>query len=176
MKKKDRLLFIGDSLIEFFDWESRFPDYEVFNLGIAGETVNGLYRRLDRIFETAGEPSCIFIMTGINNLAMGDTDIIKTYTQVIDHITRRLPSSALHVHSLLPVLFPMISNDEVRDFNRQLKRLAEERGVRYIDIHSRFVGSGGRAVASYLEEDGVHVSPTGYGVWSGLIEEVLDNK
>jgi len=37
---------MGDSLIEFFNWQERFPDREVFNYGIAGETAEGLLARL----------------------------------------------------------------------------------------------------------------------------------
>jgi len=37
------ILFIGDSLTEFFDWQKRFPGHKVVNLGSAGETVETLF-------------------------------------------------------------------------------------------------------------------------------------
>ena len=37
-----RFLFIGDSLVEFFNWQERFPDKKVYNFGSAGETAEGL--------------------------------------------------------------------------------------------------------------------------------------
>jgi len=40
-----RLLFIGDSLIEFFDWQGRFSDCLVKKLGRAGETVQEILAR-----------------------------------------------------------------------------------------------------------------------------------
>ncbi len=43
------IVFIGDSLTGYFDWQKRFPDYDVKNLGIGGETVEGLMGRMDRI-------------------------------------------------------------------------------------------------------------------------------
>jgi hypothetical protein len=36
------ILFLGHSLIEFFDWQKRFPDHLAVNLGKAGESVEGL--------------------------------------------------------------------------------------------------------------------------------------
>ncbi len=68
---KMRLLFIGDSLIEYFDWQERFPKNSVYNMGVAGETVEGLYARLQVVYLQLDTPDAIFIMSGINNLAMG---------------------------------------------------------------------------------------------------------
>ncbi|HDH01537.1 MAG TPA: GDSL family lipase, partial [Nitrospirae bacterium] len=50
MHTKD-ILFLGHSLIEFFDWQTRFPDHRVASLGVAGETVEGLLSRLDGIIK-----------------------------------------------------------------------------------------------------------------------------
>ena len=70
--KKKKLLFLGDSLIEYYDWAERFADYDVHNLGIAGETVEGLASRLGRILRELKAPDIVFIMSGINNMAMED--------------------------------------------------------------------------------------------------------
>jgi lysophospholipase L1-like esterase len=73
----------------------------------------------------------------------------------------------------LPVLFPWLSNDEIRDMNRQLKQMAEDENVLYLDIHSLFLEKGGGTVKDYLLEDGVHVSEKGYLVWSEEVEKLL---
>jgi lysophospholipase L1-like esterase len=70
------ILFLGHSLIEFFDWQKRFPAHTVRNLGVAGESVEGLLSRLDGIIKTYPEADLIFIMTGINNIAMEDFDFL----------------------------------------------------------------------------------------------------
>ncbi len=168
-----RLLFIGDSLIEFYDWQRRFPGHEVFNFGIAGETVEGLFARLLGIFEKVGDPDFVFIMTGINNMAMGDRDFPETYRNIIGRIKTKSPSSKIFVHSLLPVLFLFISNDEIRGINSDLRKIAEEEKVFFLDIHAVFLDSSGAPKASYLLEDGVHLSDEGYRAWAAEIEKVL---
>ena len=168
-----RLLFIGDSLIEFYDWERRFPGHEVFNYGISGETVEGLLSRLSSVLEKVVTADFVFIMTGINNMAMGYRDFPGTYRRIITQIKAKTPSSKIFVHSLLPVLFPFISNDEVRGINGELRKMAEEENVFYSDIHSVFLDPSGSPVASYLLDDGVHLSDEGYQVWSSEIEKLL---
>ena len=39
------MLFIGHSLVEFFDWQVRFPGHRAANLGVAGESVADIRSR-----------------------------------------------------------------------------------------------------------------------------------
>jgi lysophospholipase L1-like esterase len=64
-----QLVFIGDSLTQWFNWQGRFPDYVVVNLGISGETVEGLLARRERIRSQINDPEDVFLMSGINNIA-----------------------------------------------------------------------------------------------------------
>ena len=168
-----RLLFIGDSLIEYFDWQERFPKNSVYNMGVAGETVEGLYARLQVVYTQLDTPNAIFIMSGINNLAMGHKKFITTYRKIVRGLKKQYKSPRIFVQSLLPVLFPWVSNDEIRDINIQLKKMAEAEKVDYLDINFLFLDREGRTVAAYLLEDGVHVSEKGYRVWSDEIEKHL---
>jgi lysophospholipase L1-like esterase len=168
-----RLLFIGDSLIEFYDWGRRFAGHEVFNYGIAGETVEGLYSRVGGVLEKVVNPDLVFIMTGINNVAMDCGDFRETYGRIIDLIRGKSPSSRIIVQSLLPVLVTFVSNGEIRKINRGLKKMAAEKNADYADIHSLFLDSAGNPGPSYLSEDGVHLSDQGYAIWSAEIEEKL---
>jgi len=168
-----RLLFVGDSLIEYFDWQERFPKNIVYNMGVAGETVEGLYARLEVVFAQIEETDSVFIMSGINNLAMGGRNFIPAYRKVVERVKEHYKSSQIFVHSLLPVLFPWISNDEIGKMNRQLEKMAEEKGVFYLDIHSLFIDQKGKPIKDYLLDDGVHVSEKGYHVWSREIEKLL---
>jgi len=168
-----RLLFIGDSLTEFFDWASRFPGHTVYNLGIAGETVDGLFRRLDRVLRNMGMVDRVFLMSGINNLAMEDSSFIGTYRAIVRTLAARYPAAQVIVQSLLPVLYPFISNDDIQEMNLMLKSLAAEEGVSYLNIHEHFLDDNGNPDASFLAEDGVHLSSKGYGIWAAEIEKLL---
>jgi lysophospholipase L1-like esterase len=165
------ILFMGDSLIEFFDWAGRFPGHRVANLGISGETVEGLHRRLEAIISTHPSADTVFLMSGINNLAMEDTAFPRAYGNIISRLSSAYPSAEVFVNSLLPTLMPWISPEGIVEMNTVLRDLAMKTGAVYLDIHSLFINSGLRQC---LLEDGVHISGYGYEVWSGALAEIID--
>lgn len=168
-----KLLFIGDSLIEYFHWQGRFPDHNVSNLGIAGESVGGLLSRIAGIKEVCSEAEMIFIMAGVNNIAMDDHDFFDEYKEIIEKLLKLYPGSKIFIHSLLTPLVDFISDESIQRTNDSLKKLAEDTGTEYVDIHRRFIDTKGKPIKEYLLDDGVHVSSTGYAVWSKAVEEII---
>ncbi len=167
------IVFIGDSLTEWFDWQGRFPDYRVLNLGISGEPVEGLLARRDRIRAALDNPDYLFLMTGINNIAMGQYDITGPYREIVRNLTTWYKRSKMVIQSILPVALEEISNNVIRDANRTLERIAREYRADYLDIYRHFVDSQGFPKSEFLQDDGVHVSSRGYEIWAGAVEKFL---
>lgn len=180
MDRKKLLVFVGDSLTEYFDWQNRFPASEVLNLGVSGETVEGLLVRLDRIIPAIQKggrnPDFIFVMTGINNIAMEDYEIIAVYREVIRAIAASFSESRLVIQSLLPVRIPWIDNTIIRQLNESLKQMAEDFKAEYLDLYPIFMSPGSEPKKEYLLDDGVHVSDKGYEVWSAALEDYLKSR
>ena len=168
------ILFIGDSLTEFFDWQRRFPGHKVVNLGAAGETVEGLLSRTGRIMRLTPPPDLIFLMTGINNVAMEDYAFLDSYRRIVEKMTSSYPEARLFVQSILPALVPWIRDESIRGLNRSIQAIAEEAGKEYLDVYSLFLGPGGAAIKDYFLPDGVHLSGEGYAAWSKAIERLLN--
>jgi lysophospholipase L1-like esterase len=167
------ILFAGDSLIEYFDWQGRFPEHKAANHGVAGESVEGLRTRVCRIRDACPEADLIFIMSGINNLAMEDLDFFKSYRVILKELNSFYPDARIFINSILPTAVSFISEDTIRQANSYLNKLAADSGVEYLNIYSRFVDTNGKPIREYLLEDGVHLSSHGYTVWSGAIEEII---
>ena len=170
------ILFLGDSLIEYFDWQQRFPGHRVGNFGIAGESVQGLLSRIMMTGESFEDADMIFIMSGINNIAMGDDEFIGSYKVIIERLRSAYPEADIIVNSLLPVNMEFIKNDTIKQLNEALQNLANETGIELLNIYSRFVDTKGRVIKEYLLEDGVHISNEGYAVWSRAVEERINRK
>ena len=170
------ILFLGDSLIEYFDWQQRFPDHRIGNYGNAGESVQGLLSRVMMIGETFADADMVFIMSGINNIAMGDDDFIGFYKVIIEKLKAAYASAVIFANSLLPVNMEFIKNDTIEEVNKALQNLTNETGIGYLNIHDRFVDTKGRVIKEYLLDDGVHISNEGYDVWSKAVEEMVDRK
>ena len=129
------ILFLGHSLIEFFDWQDRFPDHRVANLGVAGESVEGLLSRIDRITTHHPSADLIFIMTGINNVAMEDFAFFDSYKKIIERLSNAYPDARIFIQSLLPILVDFIPDVSIRNVNVSLKELARETGVDYLELY-----------------------------------------
>jgi lysophospholipase L1-like esterase len=167
-------LFIGDSLTGFFDWQRRLPEFEVANLGIAGETVEGLFGRMDEICASAIGPDFIFLMTGINNIAMEEYDIAGTYREILQNVISCFKYAKVVVQSVLPVRLPWVEKERISEINLSLKELSKQSGAAYLDLYSLFIGSDGNAISEYLLEDGVHLSAKGYEKWSEAVEKFIE--
>ncbi len=167
------LTFIGDSLTEFYDWQERFPEYRVMNLGVSGETVEGLLDRLYTVRSRINDPDIIFVMTGINNIAMEHYDIIETYREFVSKLTSWFKNSKIVVQSVLPIRLEWVSNNVIKDINRHLKKIAGEFSAEYLDVFSLFVDPQGNPIRENLLEDGVHLSEEGYRVWSDVVNAFL---
>ena len=168
----NRFLFIGDSLIEFFNWQKRFPDREVFNYGIAGETAEGLLARLPDITGRVQSPDLLMIMTGINNVAMEDYGFLLTYEKIITRLRETYGQATICMTSLLPVdLFFL--GDAIPRINKRLKDIAQKNSILYLDLYPLFIDENSRAITSCFEADGVHLSSDGYEIWAGALEKTV---
>ena len=165
------IIFIGDSLIEWFDWDQRFPAHRAQNLGISGETVEMLLDRLCNVVEKHHKADMVFLMTGINNVAMEDTDLITTYKSVVKYLGEGYPAAELHLTSLLPTLLPWVEDKTITSLNALITEIARDSGAHYDDIYSLFKKKG---VRDTLSEDGIHISATGYKVWADALEPIIN--
>lgn len=164
------ILMLGDSLIEYFDWQGRFPHARVRNMGISGETVQELFERLPIIIAEYPQTHAAFIMSGINNLAMEQPDFMPQYRGIISQLRRAYPSIRIHIHALLPTLLPWIDQTAIVRVNARLAALASEFDLTFIDMHDKFLGLGLREL---LSEDGIHISAKGYEVWARELEPYI---
>jgi lysophospholipase L1-like esterase len=167
-----QFLFIGDSLIEFFNWQERFPDKKVFNYGIAGETAEGLLARLPGIIARVQSPDLIMIMTGINNVAMEDYGFLFTYEKIISRVQETYGQVTIAMASLLPINLSFLG-DAVPRVNKRLKEVSQNYNIIFLDLYPLFLDDNLRIITSCFETDGVHLSDKGYEVWANALENTI---
>jgi lysophospholipase L1-like esterase len=171
-----KLLFIGHSLIAFNNWQERFPGHEVLSKGIPGETVGEMLSRIDGI--RGGHPSfdLIFIMSGLNDVAMGDNSFIGDYRDAVIRLKEAYPDARVYVNSILPTYTAFIPDSWIRKANEKLRDIADINSVEYLDIYSLFIDGKGGTIRAYLLDDNVHLSDKGYEVWSAELQMVIEEQ
>ncbi len=170
---QNKIVFIGDSLTQWCDWEQRFPKDHVTNLGISGETVEGLLARRERLCKQIYDPDFIFLMTGINNIASEQYDIVLPYREIVRNLTTWYKQATIVVQSILPIEVTWIDNKVIQDINNHLKEIARDFSAEYLDVYTSFADSQGRPKRGYLSDDGVHLAKKGYDAWTKIVGQLL---
>ncbi|MBU0676300.1 MAG: GDSL family lipase [Proteobacteria bacterium] len=172
--KQHRLMLVGDSMIEYGNWQAWFPHWMVENLGWSGESVGELRRRAELIVRQQQEPDLVLVMIGTNNVAMQDFNFFADYGKILTIFQEGYPGAELVANSLLPMDLRYLAADTLPRVNAQLKDLSPRYGAHYLDVHTHMVDSVGHPLADVLEDE-VHLSHFGYTIWAGVLKDFLNS-
>lgn len=176
---KDEIIFLGNSITDGCEWSELFRDPRIKNRGISADITEGILNRLDEVTES--KPLQIFLMIGVNDLAhnISVERIITNYRTIISKILFDSPKTNLLIQSVLPV------NDQFAEYqdhykksrqivylNSELKGLALEYDLEFIDLYQQFATSEGNLDPKYTN-DGLHLTGSGYMHWKTIIEPYL---
>jgi len=180
---KHEIIFLGNSITEGGNWQNLFPDKNVINRGISGDVTDGILFRLDEV--TSSRPEKVFLMVGTNDLARGKSIsyVTNNHRIIIEKILKDSENTTLYLQSVLPVN-PTVGNrfsghkskqKEILDVNANLRALAYEFNISYINLHKRFTNSKGELKPKFTH-DGLHLSKKGYQKWKNVLKKYVVSK
>ena len=166
MNVKADIVFFGDSLIYYGDFASLFPNKVVCNLGLRGDTVQGMINRVEQVLIL--KPQVIFIMAGINDIVnLTIEKFEEVYTRLINDIKFNIPAAKIIILSILPVnnscFIISCKNEQVIECNKVVSRIAFENKIPFMDLFSLYVENG--EMPRKLTKDGIHLTAEGYKRW-----------
>lgn len=175
------IVMLGNSLTEGGgDWGKRLGRKHVINRGIIGDETLGIYDRLGSILE--GHPSCICLLTGINDVSHNATkdSIVQNIRMVIQRIRTHSPSTRIILQTLLPInestgRYSRLKGktDMVPRINKDLKRLAVEERIECLDLFPLFKENNSNSMKIELTSDGLHLKEEGYEIWTKALKKIL---
>ena len=173
------VIFFGDSITAGGLWEEYYPYLTPVNLGVVGDTIEGLMTRLPQIEMLMCE-KC-FVMIGVNDLNFGSTveETLQNYQTMLDSFAemRDELGTQFYLQSVLPVredaTIYEIKNEDVRKLNEGITALADEYEMTYIDVHTLMADDTGALNEAY-SFDGLHLTEAGYQVWQELLIPYLN--
>lgn len=170
-------ILLGDSITQWFR-PSQLPVGEQegalwLNQGISDQNIEQIEDRLDTLKSVKGDR--VFIMAGINDLRQGrsDKEILENYSSMLDRVKNNEVADEVVVQSILPTRLENLSTNRIKSLNSQIKAMAEERGMRYVDLLPHFLNDEGQLKKEYTT-DGIHLSRKGYETWSKLMSQHLN--
>ena len=181
---KGQIVFVGDSITDLYVLDDHYADLDIacYNRGIGGDTTQGVLDRLQvSIFDI--QPAVVVLMIGTNDINGGaETEaILQRYEKIMDEIFAALPKVKLYCMSVIP------QNDDLEGYsavriadttprilavNAGIQRLAQNKGVIYLDIFSLLADEEDHLIKAY-SDDGLHLNVEGLRVWTALLKPYL---
>lgn len=179
LKAPYNVVFLGDSITAYQNWNKMFGVSYITNAGIPGNTTDDIMARLSSTISS--RPRKVFLMMGINDLLRGkDVDYVAiNYEKILNQIQLQSPDAMIYVQSVLPTdndisRIGTVQSQKIVNLNVKLKALSDEKHIFFIDLYPSFCDESGKMYRKYAV-DGVHLSPAGYEVWRGLIDRYIEN-
>ncbi|RIH65421.1 G-D-S-L family lipolytic protein [Mariniphaga sediminis] len=166
----NEIVFVGNSITFGCEWAELFSNPKIKNRGIGGDNTEGLLERLTEITES--NPDKIFLSIGTNDLALNIriSEICANYEKIINRINKSTPKTKIYIQSVLPTNnHPERNNDSIIVLNNNLKKIADKKSAKYINLFDSFLNPDGN-LNMELSFDGLHLKGQGYLIWKKLIE------
>jgi len=168
-----KVVFLGDSHFAKQPMDAFFPEVQVVNSGINGNTSQHV---LDRALE-AVPPNTdnVVIGVGINDLLLGGS--VEVFATNMESLLRTLQKDRSNaeriVLSIMPTADPMYEAD-INACNSLLRSMCGTYNCEYVDLYEPFVL--GSVIDTALVYDGLHLNEVGTTRWVELIRTSLMNK
>jgi len=156
IKTRD-VIFIGDSISAWVNWQNFFESRIISNYSAGGMTIKYFRQHiLDEVIKT--RPKKVFIMIGVNDILQGRTvDVIYSDYQAVLAALDDLEAEII-ISETLDCSDEKCGFENLEGLNQRLKNYAFEKSLAFINVNE------------YLDldkhyTDGVHLNVEGYKIW-----------
>lgn len=181
--RHDRVVFLGDSITDYWKLDDYFLRKAYINRGIDGQTTSQMLVRFRRDVIDL-HPNVLIVLAGTNDIAgvTGPTrneDIEANYASMAE--LARLHHIRVVFASLLPVYdyteeskesFALRPQARILTLNHWLQDYCAHHGLVYLDYFGALVDENGKMKRN-LSDDGLHPNAAGYKIMASLAEKAI---
>jgi len=178
-KAESRVVFLGDSITEFWELSVFFKGKPYINRGISGQTTPQILLRV-RQDVIALNPEIVVILAGTNDLAenTGPTSLgaIEDNLKSMVDLARKNGVRPILASVLPAAAYPW--RPEIRPIkkilalNQWMREYAATEGIGYLDYYSEMVNDQ-HGLKAELSGDGVHPNGAGYATMAPLVADAI---
>jgi GDSL-like Lipase/Acylhydrolase family len=167
---------VGSSTIRL--WGSVRNDLaplEVIPRGFGGSSADDLDYYLDRIVLKYA-PRAVAIYEGDTDTGNGKSAeyVAGKLQQIVARIRTQLPATRVYIISVKPSPKRWAYWPVVQQLNLAMQEYCTSTlECTFIDVATALLDASGKLVPGYYDADQVHLSPAGYGVWTGVVGPAL---
>jgi lysophospholipase L1-like esterase len=168
-------LFVGSSTIRFWNTlDQDMAPYPVINRGFGGSKIEDVDFYFDRVVAPY-HPRAIVFYAGENDLSAGQTveTVVANFQRFLDLKTAQLGDAPVYFISLKPSKLRLAQMPLQAEVNARIRALADARAdLDYIDVTPAMLDQG--LPKDLYVEDGLHMNPQGYALWTQIVKPALD--
>jgi lysophospholipase L1-like esterase len=169
-----RAVFIGASIIQYWQNFVDFPSFQWVDKGIAGEKCGDVLARVQTDVVRL-HPATVHLLCGTNDIIGGATDPATTKANIMEIVQQARAAKITIILATLPpvrpglsMMYPADTPDQIIAMNEWIGNYAHDQNLPLADYYSALVGEDGKLVAAYTT-DGVHPSSSGYQVMTSVV-------
>lgn len=174
-----KTVFYGSSSIRL--WTRLYEDFKPFepvNLGFGGSTLAACVWFFERIL-CPYQPERIVFYAGDNDLGDGrhPEEVAIFFAQLTAQLHQWFPDVHFYFISIKPSLARWDLINNIRYANQLVKAAIDKAGpsFHYINIGDSMLNDAGKPQADLFEQDGLHLSDKGYGIWNKIVQDYLQS-
>ena len=180
---ENRVVFLGDSITDYWKLADYFPGKPYINRGIDGQTTPQMLVRF-RQDVIALHPKVLVVLAGTNDIAgvtgtARNQDIEANYASMAElarvHHVRLVFASLLPAHNYTQEAkesFALRPREKIVALNTWLKDYCAKKGFVYLDYFSAVMDDKGMLKRD-LSDDGLHPNASGYKTMAPLAEKAI---
>jgi lysophospholipase L1-like esterase len=172
---KHQIVFVGSSTIHRWDVASYFPDLKIINRGIDGTELSDAVKYIDRLV-LRYEPRLVVVYAGDNDIGAGklSEQVSVDFERFVRTVHTRLPETRILYIGIKPSPLRWLQIDRMRLANQVIKTICErDDRVAFLDFDNLMLGWDEKPRKDLYVEDGLHLSPKGYHLWSIVLRPYL---
>jgi len=172
---KGAILFLGSSSIVRWNTKKLLPDLTTINRGFGGSQVADSLEFADRILIPYA-PRIVVFYAGDNDIAAGKTPqrVLADYKALVAKTHAKLPKTRFIYIPIKPSLSRWKLWPKMKQANAMIEAFSRsDANLVYLDVATPMLGPDGRPRKELLAKDGLHLSPTGYALWTSLLKPLL---
>src|ERR1700722_11133791 len=180
---ESRVVFLGDSITDYWKLPDYFPGKPYINRGIDGQTTPEMLVRFRQDVIDL-HPKVLVVLAGTNDIAgvtgrASNEDIESNYASMAElaraHGIRTVFASVLPVNNYAPdsaESFALRPRARILEINKWLKNYCAKNGSVYLDYFTALADDQGMLKRA-LSDDGLHPNDAGYKIMAPLAEKAI---
>lgn len=169
IKREENIVFLGDSITDWYPIDEVFGDLPIVRSGIAGFETKDILKDMNKMVYQYN-PTKVIILIGTNDLKYKEStteETIENTKTIIENIKKNRKNTKIYYQSIYPVNRNMWAvenryNEEIQEVNEKMKEYCRDNDVTYIDMYNELSDEEGNFREDFTD-DGLHPNSLAYG-------------